>query len=73
VNASNTNENIVLLVYMIVLWAKVFMKLKLISISGPLFAVLSKLLYDMMIFGLFYFAELFLFAIVGIVLFNDLV
>ncbi len=63
----------VLLVYALVLWSKVLMKLKLISISGPLFAVLSKMAYGMLIFGLFYFAEIFLFAIVGIVLFSDLI
>jgi len=61
-----------LLVYMMTLWSKVFMKLRLISFSGPLFVVLKRLLYDILIFVLFYFAELVLFALVGIVLFSDM-
>jgi hypothetical protein len=39
-NADHINENAVLVIYALILWIKVFMKMQLISISGPLFAVL---------------------------------
>lgn len=33
---------------------------------------MTKLLYELLIFGIFYFSQLFLYAVVGVVLFSDL-
>lgn len=38
------NENIILLVYALILWSKSVLRLELLSLSGPLFCVMKKIL-----------------------------
>jgi len=69
---SPVNENVLLVVFMTFLWLKAFYQLKLFQLFASLFAILEKLVTEVIIFGIFYFAQLFLFAVVGVVLFPDL-
>lgn len=69
---SYVNENILLFVIGFIIWAKAFYQLKLISITGSQFAIMGKLLKSMVTFGIFYLSVLFLYAIVGFVLFSDI-
>jgi len=66
------NENIILMIYIILLWFKAFYQLKLFTFSGSLFVIMIKMIREVIIFGIFYFCQLFLFAVVGVVLFSDL-
>jgi hypothetical protein len=50
------NENAILIAYGISFWMKAFIQLKLISITGSLFAIMVKLLSEMLIFAIFYFS-----------------
>lgn len=63
------NEPMILTTYGLFLWLRCFYQLKLISFSGPLFAVLERMVKEVVTFGIFYVAQLFLFAVVGTVLF----
>lgn len=69
---SNFNENAILIVYQTLLWIKVAYCFKLINLTGAIFAILTKLFMEMLTYAIFYFSVLFLFAVVGVVLFNDL-
>ena len=53
---SPVNENAVLLAYGLILWLRAFQHLKLISLTGGLFAVMEKLVKEMLIFAIFYFS-----------------
>ena len=57
---------------MLILWLKIAYSFKLINITGGIFAVLTRIFFDMFTYAVFYFAVLFLFSVVGVVLFNDL-
>ena len=70
--ASPINDNAVLLTYGLLMWARTFYSLKLVHLTGPTFAITEKLFIEMLTFALYYFSVLFLFAVVGLVLFPDL-
>lgn len=69
---SPVNENAVLISYMIILWLKVAYQFKLINRTGGIYAILIKLFNQMLIYAVFYFAVLFIFSVIGVVLFNDM-
>jgi hypothetical protein len=69
---SPINENAVLIVYGIAMWLRCFYATKLFKPSAALFAIIEKLFQTMITYGVFYFSVLFLFAVVGFVLFYDL-
>ena len=69
---SPINENAVLIVYGLALWLRCFYQLKLISPLAGVFALAEKLFLTMITYGVYYFSVLFLFAVVGFVLFYDL-
>lgn len=69
---SPINENGLLIAFAIILWIKVIYTFKLINLTGGIYAMLIKLFETMFTYGIFYFAVLFIFAVVGVVLFNDL-
>ncbi|CDW87773.1 transient receptor potential cation subfamily member 4 [Stylonychia lemnae] len=69
---SPINENAVLISFMIVLWLKVAYQFKLISRTGGIYAIMIKLFNQMLIYAVFYFAVLFIFSVIGVVLFNDM-
>ena len=54
------------------MWGRVFYNLKLIRISGSLFAIIEKMFIQMLTFAIYYFSLLFLYAVVGFVLFYDI-
>lgn len=68
---SPINEPGLLAAYLTVLWLKVFINLKLISIFGQMFAILERLIEEVVTFAIFFNAQLFLFGIIGVVLFPD--
>lgn len=70
--SSPINENAVLIVYGITMWLKCFTQLKLVRITARVFTMAEKLFRAMIAYAVFYFAVLFLFAVVGFVLFYDL-
>lgn len=57
---------------MIILWFRVAYDFKFFKLSGGIFAVLVKLFEQMLIYAVYYFAILFIFSVIGVVLFNDL-
>jgi len=57
--------------YLTILWLKVFINLKLISLFGQMFAVLERLVEEVITFAIFFMAQLFLFGIIAVVLFPD--
>jgi hypothetical protein len=69
---SPVNENAVLIVYGICMWLRCFYSLKLFRPFAGIFAISEKLFTTMITYGVFYFSVLFLFAVVGFVLFYDL-
>lgn len=69
---SPINENAVLIVYGVAMWARCFYSLKLFRPFAGLFALVEKLFASMITYGVYYFAVLFLFAVVGFVLFDDI-
>ena len=69
---SPINENAVLIVYGIAIWLRCFYQLKLLRPFVGLFAIVEKLFKTMITYGIYYFAILFLFSVVGFVLFYDL-
>ena len=60
------------MIYGIILWVRTFYTLRLVSAFSGLFAILEKLVPEILIFGIFYLSQLFLFSVVGVVLFSDL-
>jgi hypothetical protein len=69
---SPINENAVLIVYGIAMWIRCFTQLKLIRPCTGLFAIIEKLGISMITYGIYYFSVLFLFGVVGFVLFYDI-
>lgn len=69
---SPINESAILIAFMIVMWLKIAYQFKLINLTGGIYAVLVKLFNQMLIYAVFYFAVLFIFSVIGVVLFNDL-
>lgn len=69
---SPVNENAVLIVYGIAMWLRCFYSLKLFRPFAGIFAMVEKLFMTMVTYGIFYFSVLFLFAVVGFVLFYDI-
>jgi hypothetical protein len=70
--ASPINENAVLIVYGIAMWMRCFYTLKLFRPLAGIIAIAEKLFVSMITYGFFYFSVLFLFSVVGFVLFYDL-
>lgn len=69
---SPINENAVLIVYGVAMWMRCFYCLKLFRPLAGVFALAEKLFMCMITYGFFYFSVLFLFSVVGFVLFYDL-
>jgi len=69
---SPINENAVLIVYGIAMWMRCFYTLKLFRPLAGIIAIGEKLFTSMITYGFFYFSVLFLFSVVGFVLFYDL-
>jgi hypothetical protein len=69
---SPINENAVLIVYGIAMWLRCFYSLKLFRPTAGVFAIAEKLFATMITYGVYYFAVLFLFSVVGFVLFYDI-
>jgi hypothetical protein len=69
---SPINENAVLIVYGLAMWVRCFYSLKLFRPFAEIFAITEKLFLSMITYGAFYFSVLFLFSVVGFVLFYDL-
>ena len=68
---SPINEPALLSVYLTILWLKVAINLKLISIFGHLFGIMERLVGEVIKFALFFLTQLFLFGVIGVVLFPD--
>jgi hypothetical protein len=69
---SPINENAVLIVYGIAMWCRCFYSLKLVRPFTGVFAIAEKLFISMITYGVYYFSILFLFSVVGFVLFSDI-
>jgi hypothetical protein len=69
---SPINENAVLIVYGIAMWLRCFYQLNLLRPFIGLFAIVEKLFKTMITYGIVYFCILFLFSVIGFVLFYDL-
>ena len=69
---SPINENAVLIIYGIAMWGRCFYQLKLIRPLTGLMAIVEKLFTTMITYAIYYFSFLFLFAVVGFVLFYDI-
>ena len=69
--SSIVNENLVLLVYAGLMWSRTFYQSKLIKLSAEIFAISEKMIFEMFTYAIFYFSVLFLFGVVGFVLFYD--
>lgn len=69
---SPVNENAILFVYGTLLWIKCFHQLSYLQITGGLYQVCIKLVRQLIVFVMYYTSVLFLYSIVGVVLFNDL-
>jgi hypothetical protein len=69
---SPVNENVILFIYGTLLWIKAFHQLSYLDITGSLYQVMGKLLKELLVFCFYYTSVLFLYAIVGVVLFSDL-
>lgn len=54
------------------MWLKCFTQLKLVRFTSRVFTMSEKLFRAMIAYAVFYFAVLFLFAVIGFVLFYDL-
>lgn len=68
---SPINEPALLAAYLTVLWLKAISNLKLISVFGKLFAILERLTEEVLTYAIFFCAQLFLYGIIGVVLFPD--
>ena len=66
------NENAVLLCYGVLMWAKFFYSMKFVRLAGSLFAVIEVMILQMWVFCVYYSSILFLFGVVGFVLFYDI-
>lgn len=69
--ASPVNENIILFIYGTLLWIKVFHQMSFLQLTGSLYQVCTMLLRELMIFCMYYASVLFIYSIIGVVLFND--
>lgn len=70
--SSPVMENALLWTYGLLLWIKAGYQAKYLSITGDLFQILSLLIFELLTFGIMYLSVMLLYAIVGIVVFNDL-
>jgi hypothetical protein len=68
---SPINEPALLSVYLTFLWLKVASTMKLISIFGQLIGIVERLIEEILTFTIFFCTQLFLFGIIGVVLFPD--
>ena len=65
------NEHALLLIIAILLWIKAFVQLKWIESTGALYSIVLMLVYELLTFCVFYFAILFLYTMIGMVLFRN--
>jgi Ion transport protein len=69
---ANINENILLFIIGTLLWIKAFHQLSFLQITGSLYQVVVLLVRELITFGFYYMSVLVIYAIVGVVLFSDL-
>ena len=68
---SPVNENMVLFIVGTFLWMKAFFQLRFIKSTGYLYEVVRLLLGELLTFLFFYISVLFLYSIIGVILFQD--
>ena len=69
---SPVNENALLFIMGTLFWIKGFVQLRYFEIFGALYQILGLLLQELFSYCTFYLSVLFIYAIIGVVLFNDL-
>ena len=69
---SPVNENLVLWIVGAMLWFKAFLQLRFIKSTGYLYEVVRLLFGELLTFLFFYISILFIYGIIGVILFQDI-
>lgn len=69
---SPVNEALLLFIAGTLLWIKAFHQLKYLELTGSLYQILALLFRELITFSFFYFTVLFVYSIIGVIVFNDI-